>query len=51
LQSFFDDCYEHINGYGDLHLSFHRILGCSEERFDAQVLLDPFEKQFHLSAI
>ena len=31
-------------------LGFDGVLGSSEEAFDAQVLLDPFEEQFDLPA-
>ena len=31
---------------GDPDLRFDGVFGCSEERLDAQVLLDPFEEQF-----
>ena len=31
-------------------MRFDGVFGCSEERLDAQVLLDPFEEQFDLPA-
>ncbi len=46
-------------GNGDLHVSaprnpgfrLHRVLACAVDRFDMQVLLDPFEEQLHLPAL
>ena len=42
---------EHINAYRNPNLCFHRVLGCAIEMFDAQILLDPFEKQFDSPAL
>src|SRR5664280_3030266 len=43
-----DDCYQDIDADGDPDLRPHSILGSAVETFDAQVLLDPLEEQFHL---
>src|ERR1019366_10147338 len=43
-----DDCYQDIDADGDPDLRPHSVLGSVVEAFDAQVLLDPLEKQFHL---
>src|SRR5665811_1824436 len=43
-----DDCYQDIDANGDPDLRPHSILGSAVETFDAQVLLDPLEEQFHL---
>ena len=42
------DGHQHINRDGDPDLSLHRVLAGAVEHFDAKVLFDPFEKQFHL---
>ena len=39
-----------MNADGDPDLRFHGALVCTEKRFDAQMLLDPFEKQLDLPA-
>src|SRR5207248_1362002 len=39
-----------VDGDGNPDLRLHRILGGAEERFDAKVLLDPFEEEFDLPA-
>src|SRR5665811_2536072 len=43
-----DDCYQDIDADGDPDLRPHSVLGSAVEAFDAQVLLDPLEEQFHL---
>ena len=43
-----DRWFDRYNRRPDLGL--HGVLGGSEERFDAKMLFDPFEKQFHLPA-
>src|ERR1700688_3387827 len=43
----FYDGGEHINADGNPDLSFHGVLGSAVEMLDAQILLYPFEKQFH----
>ncbi len=50
FQFFLDDCYQHVNADGDPDLSLYGVFGCTVERFDAQVLFDPFEEQLHLPA-
>ncbi len=42
---------QHINGDCDPYLGLHRILGRTEKRFDAQMLFDLFEEQFHQPAV
>ena len=45
----FHDGYQHINADGDPYLGLHRV-GCGAiKRFDPEMLLDPFEKQFDQS--
>ena len=39
-----------VDGDGDPYLGLYRVLGCSIERLDPQMLLDPFEEEFHLPA-
>jgi len=51
IESFLDDRDQNINGNCDPYLSLHRIFGGAEKGFDAQVLFDPFEKQFDLPAV
>ena len=45
---FFDNRHQHVNRDGDPDLGFERILRSAIELFDSQMLLDPFEEQFHL---
>lgn len=45
-----DDRHQDVDGDGDPDLIFDRIFRCAEERLDSQMLLDPFEEQFHLPA-
>ena len=45
VQAFLDDGDEDVDGHGDPDLRLHCVLGCAEERLDAKVLFDPFEKQ------
>ena len=51
MQTFFDDSDENISCDGDPYLRFDGVLAGSEEGFDAQMLLDPFEEQFDLPAL
>ena len=44
----FDDGHQHVDRDGDPDLSFDSIVAGPIERFDAQVLLDPFEEEFDL---
>ena len=48
FQFFLDDCYQHVNTDGDPDLGLYSVFGRSVERFDAKVLFDPLEEQFHL---
>ena len=50
VQALFDDGDEHVDGDRDPDLGFDGIFRGAEKSLDAQVLLDPFEKQFHLPA-
>ena len=50
VKFFLDDGYEDIDADGDPNLSTDGILAGAIKRFDAQVLLDPFEEEFHLPA-
>src|SRR5271169_6297001 len=43
----FYDGGEHVDADGNPDLSFHGVLGSAVEMLDAQILLYPFEKQFH----
>jgi hypothetical protein len=38
---------QHVSGYGAQDLRLHYILAVAKETINAQVLLDPFEEQFH----
>ena len=42
---------QHVGGYGNPNLRFHRVLAGAKEHLDAQMLLDPFEEQLHLPAL
>lgn len=44
----FQDSYEHIHADRDPDLSLDRVLGCAIERFNVEMLLDPFEEKFDL---
>ena len=50
-ETFFGDGDEGVSGHRDPDLSFDGVGGCTEEAFDAQMLFDPFEKQFDLPAL
>ena len=50
FQFFPDDSHQHVNADGNPDLGFYSVFGCPVERFDAKVLFDPFEEQFHLPA-
>ena len=45
-----DDGDEHVGGHSAPDLRFHRVLARAQKALDAQMLLDPFEEQFHLPA-
>ena len=44
----FDDRHQHIDADGNPDLRSDGVLRGAVEAFDAQVLLDPLEKQLHL---
>ena len=46
LQALSDDRHGDVDAHGDLDLALNRILRSAEERLDAQMLFDPFEKRF-----
>ena len=46
-----DDGHQGVNADGDPELGAHRVLRASVEGFNAQVLLNPFEEQFHLPTL
>src|SRR5712664_8513 len=50
MESLLDDGDQNIGGDGDPDLRLYAILGSSVEGFNSQMLLDPFEKEFHLPA-
>ena len=50
MQTFFQNGDEQINGDGGPDLGAHRVGRGAVKSFDAQMLLDPFEEQFDLSA-
>ena len=49
-QFLFDDRHQHVHADGNPDLCLHGIVRRAVESFDPQMLLDPFEKQFHLPA-
>ena len=51
MQLLFDNRDEHVGGYGTLDLRRHGVLAVAQKSLDAQMLLDPFEEQFHLPTI
>src|ERR1035437_3831919 len=51
MQALFRDGDQHIGGYGNPYLRLHGVLAGAKEHLDAQMLLDPFEKQFHLPTL
>ena len=51
MQVVLDDGDEAIRDNGNVDLYSHGVFGVSPEPFDAQMLLDPFEKQLHLPAV
>ena len=48
MKTLFDDRHQEINGDSDPDLRANGVFGDAVKGFDAQVLLDPFEEQFHL---
>ena len=49
-QPLLDDGHQHVDRHRNPDLSFDGIFAISVECLDSQVLLDPFEEQFHLPA-
>ena len=47
MESFLDDGNKDINRYCNPDLRLYSVLCGTIKSFDSQVLLDPFEKQFH----
>ena len=45
------DCHKTISDYGTADLDANSILRCSPGFLDTQMLLDPFEEQFHAPSI
>ena len=50
FQFLLDNRYQDVNADGNPDLCLYGIFGCAEKRFDSQVLLDPFEKDFYSPA-
>ena len=50
IQGLLHDGHEYINGDGDPDLSLDSVFGSTIKSLDSEMLLDPFEKQFHLPA-
>ena len=50
-EALFDDGDEYVDRHRNPDLRLHRVLRNADKAFDAQVLLDPFEKQLELPAI
>jgi len=48
---FFDDGNQHVGADSRPDLGLHSVFACAEKVLDAQVLLDPFEKEFDLPAV
>ncbi len=48
MELLFNDGDEYIRGHGAPDLRLHCVLAGAQKTLDAQVLLDPFEEQFHL---
>ncbi len=48
IQRFLDDSNKDVNGDCDPDLSLYGVFGGAIESLDPEMLLDPFEKQFHL---
>ena len=47
----FDDCYQTVSADGGIYLYSDRIFGVSPERFDKEMLLDPFEEELYLPSV
>jgi len=50
MQALFENRHQQVNRNRDSDLGAHGVLAGAIERFDAQVLLDPFEEQFDVPA-
>ena len=50
MKLLFDNSNQHISRDCAPDLRLHRVLAVADETLDAQMLLDPFEEQFHLPA-
>ena len=50
MKFFLNNGNEHVGGHGAPDLRLDCVLAVAKKLLDAQVLLDPFEKQFHLQA-
>ena len=50
MKFFLNNGNEHVGGHGAPDLRLDCVLAVAKKLLDAQVLLDPFEKQFHLPA-
>jgi len=50
LKFFLNNSYEHVGGHGAPDFRLDCVLAAPQKLLDAQVLLDRFEKQFHLPA-
>lgn len=46
-----NDCHQAVCAYGNIDLDSNGILGSAPELLDFEVLLQPFEKQFHLPSV
>ena len=51
IEAFLCDGDEHVSAHGNPDLCLDGVLAGTQKRLDPQVLLDPFEKQFHLPAL
>ena len=51
MQAFLRNGNEQVGRYGDPYLRLHGVLAGAKEHLDGQMLLDPFEEQFHLPAL
>ena len=51
LEVVLNDSNETVCDDGNMDLNAHRVIALSPERLDSEVLLDPFEEQFHLPPI
>lgn len=50
VEFLFHDGDEDVDADGDPDLGLHGVFGVAVERFDVEVLFDPFEKEFDLPA-